>query len=307
MAKGNMRYAIAIDFGGTKISGAVITDTGRIIKKIRQPTELNKGKKHILKNIVAVIKDLHGTADKRISGIGISMPGFIDDSGRVVFAGGTLSCLTGFNLKRYLALRTGLSVSIENDANTFALAEATYGAGKGYRVVLGIIWGTGIGGGVVVNRRVLRGAFGAAGEFGHMVIDPTIKSGPRCGCGQRACLEMLSSGKNIARMYKRLGGKIRDADVKSIYNSKERIAKKVIGDAIQNLGLGLATVVQVVNPEIIVIGGGVSKLPDEVYSQLKKELKKYAMPILTKDLRIVRHNISDDAGILGAASLVFSQ
>ena len=265
-------HVIAIDFGGTKIEGSIVDKKGKIGATKRVSTEAKKGKDQILKNIIAVINHLKSNFNKNIKGVGISLPGFIDKKGRLVFGGGTLTCLVGVNLKRELERRTKLPVFLENDANCFALAEAVYGAGKNHGIVLGVIWGTGIGGGIIINKHVYSGSFGGAGEFGHMVIDPTIIRGPKCGCGQYACLEMLSSGKNIARLYKKKGGKIKTTHVKAIYESKERASKEVIDDAIHYLGVGLANIVNVLNPDIIVLGGGVSKLPDVVYKKLEREV-----------------------------------
>ncbi len=298
--------AIGIDMGGTKIEGAVINDKGKIHASYRVPTEAEKGGKHILNNIAKVVHELKAKKNYKVEGIGISLPGFVDGTGKLVFAGGTLICLQNMNLKKELKKRTRLPIFLANDANCFALAEAVYGAGKKYKMVVGVIWGTGVGGGIVVNKRIYTGAFGGAGEFGHVVIDPTVKKGKRCGCGQFACLEMLTSGKNISRRYREAGGKIPNANPRQIYDSKEGVAKKVMISTIHHLGLGLSILVNILNPDIIVLGGGVSLLPNRVYNQLEGEVRKYALPILYKKLRITRHQISDAAGILGAAAMVFN-
>ncbi len=300
-----MMYAIGIDIGGTKIEGSIIDDKGNIHINRRTQTEAEKGKEQILSNLADMIKYLKENSKRNIKGVGISIPGFIDNSGKMVFGGGTLTSLIGVNLKKELEKRVKLPVFLENDANCFALAEAVYGAGKGYGIVFGIIWGTGIGGGIIINRHIYSGTIGGAGEFGHIVIDPTITKGPKCGCGQYACLEMLTSGKNISRIYTQNGGKIKDANPRQIYDSKEKTAQKILADAIHNLGIGISTLVNVLNPDIIVIGGGVSQLPSPVYTRLEKEVKRFALPVLTKNLKIVRHRISDSAGLLGAAALVF--
>ena len=363
-------YSIAIDFGGTKIKGAIVDEKGKIYTTCRIPTESEKGSKRIIANLSKVIKflsdsfeaelankraaparkiradfealrqklKLHTDTDffrhielpqlklpkelakvqlkksdmdnvfrafePRITGVGISMPGFTDKKGKVIFGGGTLTSLVGINLKKELEERTNFPVFIENDANCFALAEAVHGAGKRHSVVLGVIWGTGIGGGLVINRRIYSGAFKDGLEFGHMVINPTITSGVKCGCGQYGCLEMLASGKNISRRYYELGGKLKNAGAREVYLSREPAAKKAIADAIHYLGIGLADLIDTFNPEVIVLGGSVSRFPNPVYGRLKKEVKKYALPVLTKNLHIVRYKISADEGILGAAEVV---
>ncbi|MFH0979161.1 MAG: ROK family protein [Candidatus Woesearchaeota archaeon] len=304
-----MKYAIGIDMGGTKIEGAIIDANGKFITSRRTATEPQKGKKQVISNLVSVIRDLKDEAKlqgTQVDGVGVSLPGLIDDTGLIIWGGGTLTCLNGLHLSKELEKAAGLKADAMNDAKCFALAEATFGAARKKKISIGVIWGTGIGGGIIINRRVYSGAIGGAGEFGHMVIDPTITKGVVCGCGQRGCLEMLASGKNITRRYFQLGGKIRNAGVKEIYASKEKAAKQAINDAIHYLGIGLSTLVMVLNPEIIVLGGGVSKLPDPVYKRLERETKKYALPMLTRNLKIVRHEISDSAGMLGAAALVFN-
>ncbi len=391
-------YSIAIDFGGTKIKGAIVDDKGKIYTTCRIPTEAEKGSERIIANLAKTIKFLSDSFENelkqkreapdrimradfeelkkkmelspyieafrhieipqiklpkeiaksfrlrsrlfracpeklaarhdfgtpspklqlkkndmdiifrafmpRITGVGISMPGFTDKKGKVIFGGGTLTALVGINLKKELEERVKFPVFIENDANCFALAEAVHGAGKRHNIVLGVIWGTGIGGGLVIERRIYSGAFKDGLEFGHMVIDPMINSGARCGCGQYGCLEMLASGKNISRRYYEFGGKIKNAGAREVYLSREPAAKKAIADAVHYLGIGLADLVDAFNPEIIVMGGSVSRFPNSVYGRLKKEVRKYALPMLTKNLRIVRYKISADEGILGAAEVV---
>lgn len=295
--------AIAIDMGGTKIEGSVVDERVKVLKTMRVATEAKLGRKRVLQNMENLIVELLEKQEDAL-GVGISMPGFVDANGKVIFAG-AIKCLENFELKKHLERKFGLPVLIENDANCFALAEATYGAGKNHRVVVGVIWGTGIGGGIVIDRKVFSGSFGAAGEFGHSVIDPAIRSGKRCGCGQYGCLNVLASGSRMSAIYKSNGGKIENANPRQIYDSKEVVAKKIINDAIQYLGLGIAGIVNMLNPDIVVIGGGVSNLPDQVYDSIEKVVRKYAMNDLTKKLKIVRHKISDTAGILGAAALVF--
>ncbi|HII71994.1 TPA: ROK family protein [Candidatus Woesearchaeota archaeon] len=297
--------AIAIDFGGTKIEGSIVTDKGKIIKTVRHPTEAAKGKKTVVDNVVGVIEQLKkDKAGKTVKGVGISMPGLIKD-GVVIWGGGTLTCLDGLKFAALLKKKTGLDTYIENDANCFALAEAVFGAGKNHGVVVGVIWGTGVGGGIVVDKKVFDGAYGGAGEFGHMVMDHNVRSGPACGCGQKACLEMVSSGKNIERIYKERGGKIKGATVPQIYASKEPVARDTIKNAAYFMGLGLSYLVNTLNPDVIVLGGGVSKLPDDVYDVVRASTRHFALKQLTKRLKIVRHKISDSAGTLGAAALVF--
>lgn len=299
-------YAIALDIGGTKIECAVVNHKGKILFKKRFATQAESSKNKIMKNIFSTIEYCLENCKKRIEGIGISMPGFINKDGKFVFEGGNLIHLKNVYVQNLIEEEFDLPVWIANDADCLALAEAMYGAGQKYDYVFGVIWGTGIGGGYVTNLNTNKGAIGGFGEFGHIVLESNKKDGRKCNCGHRGCLEMLASGKNIVEQYKQNGGKIKNPDPALIYNSKEKVAREVINQAIKYLGLGLSMVVNITNPEIIIIGGGVSNLPDEVYLKLRKQVKKYAVPVLAKDLKIRRYSISDSAGILGAASLVFN-
>lgn len=203
-------FAIAIDLGGTKIQGCLVDGNGRIRLSKRVPTGVRRGKKAIIENVVCMVDFLKSSEKGKIAGVGISLPGIVDDRGVVVFGGGSLSCLKGENLKKEIEKRTDFQVFLENDAKCFALAEATYGAGKGCGVVAGVIWGTGIGGALVIDKKIFRGSIGGAGEIGHIIVNGNLKSCPRCGCGQRGCLEMMASGKNIARKYIGYGGRLRN-------------------------------------------------------------------------------------------------
>ncbi len=303
-----MKYAIAIDIGGTKIEGCIVDDKGKILASKIADTESKKGKNKVVANIVQMILDMKKIArseKKKIKGVGISMPGFIDDKGTVAMGGGTLHFLRSVKLKQVLEKKVKMPVYIENDANCFAMAEAEWGAGKGKKVVVGLIWGTGVGAGIVIDGKVLGGAYGGAGEVGHMTVNHTIKKGYRDAYGHRGSLEVLTSGKNIERMYKSRGGKIKDATVKEIYASKEKVAKDVINDAAYHLGLGISNIIYTINPDIVVLGGGVSNLPAPVYKTVREVVDHFTLPSMRKGLKIVRHKISDSAGVLGAAALVF--
>jgi glucokinase len=291
-----MEYAIAIDMGGTNIRGVIIDSKLKIHKSLHAHTEPEKGKKKVIDNLVKMINDLKASTDKKIKGVGVSMPGFINKKGRVDLGGYTLKILDGTNIKNILEKRTKCKILIENDANCFAFAEAIYGAGKGYDYVVGVIWGSGIGGGIIIDQKIYRGALGGAGEFGEMIIEPDSKL---------KTLEDRSCGKGIMKRYKQRGGKIPNAGVYEIFHSKEKVAKEIIADAVRHFGLGLANLIHIINPEVLVIGGGVSKLPLKVYKTIRSEILRHTHPALVNHVKIVRHAISDDAGLLGAAALVF--
>jgi len=298
-------FAIALDVGGTKISGSIVDESGKIKNSTLVPTQAEKGSKHVIRNILGVIKTLRYGFRKKLEGIGICLPGIVNRKGEVVFGGGSLSCLVGCNLKKEVERVERLPVFIANDADCFALGEAVYGAGKGHDIVVGIIWGTGIGGGIIINKKIVSGSAGKSGEIGHVVVEHEMSEGKRCACGHYGCLEMLASGKNIVRRYKEKKGRIADPNPASIYKSKEAAAKEVIDDSIRYMGLGLSYIVNIIGPDIIVLGGGVSNLPDKVLRRIEKEIRKNALPAMSKKMKLVKSKISDEPAILGAANLVF--
>jgi len=194
----------------------------------------------------------------------------------------------------------GCRVRLANDADCIALGEAKLGAGKGYENVVGIIWGTGVGAGLVIHGNIYKGSTGSSGEFGHNIVDP---SGPRDRLGWRGTVEAYAGGPNLVSNYKAAGGKMKDANPAKIFLSKERTAKKVFKQALEKLAIGLAGLMHVLNPGVIVIGGGLSNLP--VYRELNKLTKKYTMDGLRPHVRVVRNKLGDSAGVYGAAALVF--
>ncbi|MBW3000032.1 ROK family protein [Candidatus Woesearchaeota archaeon] len=291
-----MKYAIGLDIGGTKIEGILVNEKGTILDECRIQTEAKKGKKTVTSNIKKIIRILKV---KKIVGIGISTAGFVDSKGAYVFSPNMP--LLGVNLKKELEKEFKTQVYVANDANCFALAEAILGAGKNSQVVFGLIWGTGIGGGLVINKKIYSGSIGGASEVGHMVIDASSKQ--KCGCGQTGHFESLCSGPNIIKRYKKAGGKKKIRNPKEIFELKDKIAKKIIKETVKYMGVGLANITNAFNPDIIVAGGGVSNL--NLYKEINKELKKRAIPVLGRHVKFVKNKIGDSAGVLGAAMLAF--
>ncbi len=297
-----MKYAIGIDIGATKIRGIVAGSGGKIFFHREIETKPERKRAEILNDIINVVIFLKKSAEKKnlkLAGVGIGAPGVIK-KGKFIFGGGTLSQFKGFNIANYFKKETGLKTFSDNDAKLFTLAESFFGAGKNYNRVAGIIWGTGIGSGFIDKK---------AGkaipiEIGHLVVEPDIKSEPKCGCGARGCVENLASGRNIVRRYYTKGGRINNAGVREIYFSKEKAAREVLEDAYKYLGMAIAALIRAASPEIVVIGGGASKLPAAAHKKLRKYILKYA-PAATSKLKIVKSKIGNFSGALGAANLVF--
>jgi predicted NBD/HSP70 family sugar kinase len=290
-----MRYAIGLDIGGTKIEGCVTSEAGKIIKTVRIPT--GGTKKQAIKNIFSVIDSL---MTSKVSGIGVGVPG-LTHKGKIIRTAN--APLSNIDLASMLRRRYRMPAVIENDANCFALAEQMFGAAKGYSIVFGLITGTGVGGGIVIDGKILSGCSGGAGEIGHILADHSAKS-MKTGKND---FEAICSGPNITRRYRKAGGKIKDPDPKKIFaaEKKDPVAKKTINEEYHQLGIVLASLVNTINPDCIVLGGGVSNVLSP--SRIKKEIKRFSLPVPGAKVKVKRHKIGASSGVLGAAALVFMQ
>lgn len=279
----------------------------KVIKKIRLPTyPLSKEK--TIGNIVSAVVSLCGYGREnikgfRLRGIGIGTAGFLK-KGRLEMVP-NIPAIMGIMLKNVLQQqlrrrKINSPLYIENDSICFALAEFMFGAARGFENVIGVIVGTGIGGGLILGGRLYRGRDGGAGHIGHTTIDP---SGPRCGCGQLGHFESWCSGKYITQRYIAAGGKIRNPDPHKIFSSKEAVARKVMSETYDKFGIAFANLINTFNPAIIVMGGGVSNLPAEFYRKINAAAKRYAYPAFSKGLKIVKNKLGDSAGVFGAAAL----
>lgn len=254
-------------------------------------------RKEVLGIICSLIEELkHGV---HIKGIGISIPDVITKEGSIA---GTskIGALGNFALGKYLTTKFKCKVKVANDADCFALGEQKVGAGKCHQNVIGIIWGTGIGAGIILDGNIFSGTTGSAGEFGHNIVDP---QGPKERIGLRGTVEAFAAGPNIVRNYIAAGGRMKDPDPRKIFDSKEPKARKIMKLSLDRLAIGIASLMNILNPEIIVIGGGLSNLP--AYRQLNSLTKKYTIDGLRKNVKIVKNKLGDSAGVYGAAALVF--
>ncbi len=286
-----MNYAIGIDLGGTKIEASLVSAEGHIAGKVRVPTCQNNGAEGIIGQIVSLVHQLNGG---NILGVGIGTPGFVKDNTLTCIA--NLPSLAGVDLQKELAARLGTPVFLENDANCFALAEHMFGAGRGLRNIVGLIMGTGIGAGIIINNALYSGSTGGAGEVGHMIIDP---SGPQCSCGQSGDFESWCSGPNIIRRYREAGGV--ETTPELLFSSQDERAQAVVETTLRMLGIGLANIINFFNPDSIILGGGLSNL--DMYERLTAEARKYSAKGL--HVNIVKNVLGDSSGVVGAASLVF--
>ena len=314
--KQSPQRAVALDLGGTRFRVAVGTSDGVLEWRVSRPTLAERGREAVLDAIFATIDEAIATvADpKTIKGIGIGAPGPLDPWKGVIINPPNLPGWDGTPLKQLFEVRFGLRTLVGNDANLAAVGEHRYGAGKGYDHVIYVTVSTGIGGGVIVDNRLLLGHCGFAGEVGHMTID---MHGPRCRCGNVGCLEALASGTAIARTARELVASGVETALREL-PPDEITAKRVAELAIQGdeasreilrqagtaLGVGMVNLIHLFNPQRIIIGGGVSNAGPLLWEPMRQTVATRALISCQRDMEIVPAGLADDAGLLGAIALV---
>ncbi len=295
-----------IDLGGTKIEGVILdsVDDPKILFRDRLPTEANQGYDHILdqvKKVVDMMKEKVGYIPDRI---GFSTPGVLDPKLGIMKNCNTVA-MNGRRMKDDLERVLGVKVEMANDAGCFALAEARFGVVKDQfpdaRVVFGVIMGTGVGGGIVVDGRAIFGLQGIAGEWGHNFLDD---SGGPCYCGKSGCVENVISGPALEKYYfNETGNRKPLKDIVALAESKvDPTAQKTMLRLIEFFGKGLSVIINIVDPDVIVIGGGVGNI-DLLYDRGLDSLRKYVFNNRL-DTPIVKPSLGDSAGVIGAAFLM---
>ncbi|HEX7654677.1 MAG TPA: ROK family protein [Verrucomicrobiae bacterium] len=289
-------HRLGIDLGGTKMEGVVLDPTGKELFRKRIPTEREQGYQHILNRLKSLHDDLVAAAGGQPTTFGLGTPGALSPRTGLLKNSNTV-CMNGRHVKADLEKLLGRPVEIQNDANCFAMAEALLGAARGHKMVFGVIMGTGCGGGLVYKGEVITGPQAIAGEWGHMCIDP---QGPECFCGQRGCAEVYISGGGLERLYaSRYGHQRLLKDVVAAYAAGEAQAVAFMQEFFDHYGRAMANLIDVLDPDMVVLGGGVSNIP-LVYTEGLAAVKKY---VFTDDLEtpIVKNQLGDSAGVLGAA------
>lgn len=287
---------IGIDLGGTKIEGIVL-DGETVLVRRRIPTEAERGYEHVVERIAALVGDLRREVPAA-QGVGIGTPGSLSARTGLLKNSNT-QCLNGRPLLLDLERRIAQPLRMENDANCFALAEALAGAGRGHRLVFGVILGTGVGGGIVFDGRCWTGPQHIAGEWGHHSIDP---AGPPCYCGQRGCVESLLAGPALESAYQNAGGMPASvAQIATRALAGEGVALSVIDRYLSLFGRALANLIAILDPSVVVLGGGLSNL-EALYERGREEV---ARQVFNDELQtpIVRNQLGDSAGVIGAALL----
>lgn len=308
------QYAFGVDIGGTTIKMGLFTTTGDLIEKWEIPTRTEENGKNILVDIAGAIEDK--LKEKEISkldveGIGIGVPGPVGEDGTV------MKCVNlgwgVFNVEIELQGLIGLKVKAGNDANVAALGEMWQGGGKGYKNLVMVTLGTGVGGGVILNEKIIAGSDGAGGEIGHLHMIDGEKE--ECGCGNHGCLEQYASANGIARVTRKYleehddKTSLRSLDAINSYTifkearAGDAVALKMVEEVAALLGKGLAQIACVVNPQVFVIGGGMSKAGDILIEAIQKYYQKYAFHA-SRDTYFKLAELSNDAGMYGGVRLI---
>jgi glucokinase len=313
-------YVVGVDLGGTKILAGIFDNSLECIGTAKVSTKAQRGVDAVIERIDRCVRDAVDEADlsmKQVAGLGIGAPGAVDfKSGTVIFAP-NMDGWKDVALKKDLEKHLGVPVFVENDANIAVLGVHVAELKAKPQSVVGIFVGTGIGGGLIINGEPFSGFNHTAGEIGHMVIDV---NGPKCGCGNKGCFEALASRTAIFQRIKAgikegektlltemLGDSLEDlrsGDLRKAIRRGDKFVGKVIEQTAEYIGIGVANLVNVLGPEVVVLGGGVMEaLSDEMIDVITKTAKGHAMPGTIKGVEIVVSKLGDNAGITGAAVL----
>lgn len=315
------KLTLGIDIGGTKIAGGVVNRRGEVLHRLEIPTNASDGGPVVIRRAGDLIAELMSLASGDFEGIGVANGGQVHPETGVVFsATPLLPGWVGIRIKDTLQERFGLPVRAINDASAAALGEARFGAGRGVKDFVLLTIGTGVGGGVFSDGKLLMGALGSAGAIGHMVIDC---DGRPCNCGSRGCLEAYTSGLSIANRACELAAerKLDTPLIRSIRSdisagtrllgeaasAGDEFASEVIREAAKYLGWGLVSLLNLFNPSLVIIGGSVAELGDMLLGPAWEIARKNCLRHELDPARIVRAELGNDAGFLGAATLIWDK
>lgn len=310
------KVCFGIDIGGTAVKVGLFNTEGTLLNKWDFATKKTENGKDILKDAAEFVKakiDELQLKKENIVGIGVGIPGPVKDNGEVLELANL--GLGHFNIEEEMQTLTGMNVKAGNDANVAAMGEYWMGGGKGYQNVVLITLGTGVGGGVILNGHILAGSNGAAGEVGHILVNEDETTA--CGCKKKGCLEQYASATGIVRLAKQSLSETTepsalrnndDLNAKIIFDCAkdgDKVALEVVEKACRYLGIAMAHIAQVIDPEAFVIGGGVSKAGDILTKTIKKYYNSNVMDAL-KNKEFTLATLGNDAGIYGAAKLILA-
>lgn len=316
-----MAKRIGIDVGGTNVKIALVDENGKIIYSNSVPTYAKMGYEYTVNNIKQAIKDLMketGTDSTSIEGIGFDFPGQVDCKTGVVKLAPNIPGWVNVPIAQMIEDEFHIPTRIDNDVRCAALGELKFGAGKGCENFVCITVGTGIGSGLVINGKVVRGAANAAGEIGHIKLQ--MNGGPICGCGDTGCLEAFASGPAIVAMAQEYikggkstkfremaaaeGGEITPYMVAKAAEEGDPVAKRIFEIVGEYIGIGLSSVINLLNPEKVIIGGGVAEAGDLLFDPIRRTIKERAMVVAGSSVEIVPAELGNSAGVIGASMLI---
>ncbi len=316
----NARYLVGHDIGGTKLAVVIADWDGNILHKIRRPTDAKRGPEAVVATLVDMTREAMAhislfPAD--VAGVGVSCGGPLDTETGVVYAPPNLPGWEEVPLKAWLEKALSLPAFVENDANASALAEWSFGAGRGFRHMVYMTMSTGIGGGIILDGRLYRGPNDTAGEVGHMTI---VEGGPSCGCGKRGCLESLCSGPSIARrarekalatpgtlMVEMADGDLERITAETVMAAARRndpAAREIVDETARYMAVGLGNIVNILNPEIIVIGTILVKARDLLLEPIRSYLQSETWSRVYDTVRVVPAGLGDSVGDLAAIAVI---
>lgn len=303
-----------IDIGGTKVAVALVKEDGTLIAEDTIGTEVEEGPDFTVERIAETLRRLLNEHSVSIEGIGIGSPGPIDAKNGVIQAPSNLQTWRDYPITRKIEERFHIHTVLGNDADVAGLAEYLYGLSGEHKDVVYVTVSTGVGGGIISNGNLHNGSSSTAAEFGHMIVQ---KDGPLCGCGRHGCLETFSSGTGIAnRMMDRLlqteshplrtraeNETLISKEVFAAYEDGDALAREVITQAEDYLAMSLANVINIVNPSVLIMGGGVVLGQPRYFEAVKEKISQYALVENMETVDIVKASFQEKAGVLGAASL----
>ena len=311
---------ITIDLGGTQLRAALCTPDGTVRKRIRTKTQAKRGPEAVLERVCQAAQEVWPKAGT-VQAISMVAPGPLDPFNGVVIGAPNLPGWDHVHVRDVLTARFGLPIFVGNDANLAALGESRYGAGRGFDDLIYLTISTGIGGGIIIGGRLFVGAKGLAGEIGHVVVQP---GGPLCGCGNRGCLEAVASGTAIGRQAQTLagagrapailaaaGGDVTQVSAESAGKAAaqgDKVARKLLSQAGRYIGIGIANLMHLFNPQRFVLGGGVSQTGELLFKPIRRTVRRWALiPQYYEGVDIVPAALGDDAGLLGALALALDE
>ena len=299
-----MKYAVGIDIGGTNIPASLVDYTGKIIATIEKKTDAHDGPDTVVNRITDSVRELCSKINVAdFVGIGLGAPGALDLVNGTIIKCANLKDWSEVPIVKMLKEKTGFNVYMDNDANCAAIGEHWIGGARGTKNAVIMTLGTGIGGGIIIDGKIFRGSHGTAGEIGHMTIE---KNGRSCGCGNLGCLEAYASATGAVTTAKEMGkANITAREIFINAEAGDELCKKILQESGKYLGIGIANIANIFDPDAIIIGGGFSNAEKYLFPYAIEEAYKRTFKTIMDKIKIKKAELGNDAGVIGAARLAF--